>query len=160
MNKDESEFMRRAIALSEIAALVECTGGPFGTVIVKDGQIIAEGYNRVIAENDPTWHGEMEAIKKACQVLGTFDLSGCTLYTSAEPCPMCAAASWWARLDRIVFAAYCSDALQYGEFDDTAIYADLEKPSLERKIPYSELLREESVAVWKRYQAKSDRVPY
>ncbi len=158
--KDESEFMRRAIALSEIAALVECTGGPFGTVIVKDGQIIAEGYNRVIAENDPTWHGEMEAIKKACQVLGTFDLSGCTLYTSAEPCPMCAAASWWARLDRIVFAAYCSDALQYGEFDDSAIYADLENPSLERKIPYSELLREESVAVWKRYQAKSDRVPY
>jgi guanine deaminase len=160
MNKDESKFMRRAIELSEIAALVECTGGPFGSVIVKDGQIIAEGYNHVIAENDPTWHGEMEAIRKACKALNTFNLSGCTLYTSAEPCPMCAAASWWARLDRIVFAAHCSDASQYGDFDDSAIYEDLKKPSLERKIPYSELLRAESIAVWKRYQEKSNRVPY
>lgn len=160
MNEDESKFMRRAIELSEIAALVECTGGPFGSVIVKDGEIIAEGYNHVIAENDPTWHGEMEAIRKACKALNTFNLSGGTLYTSAEPCPMCAAASWWARLDRIVFAAHCSDASQYGDFDDSAIYEDLQKPSLERKIPYSELLREESIAVWKRYQEKSNRVPY
>jgi guanine deaminase len=82
MAQDESEFMQRAIALSEIAALAEFTGRPFGAVIVKDGQIIAEGYNRVIAQNDPTWHGEAEAIRKACQAVGTFNLSGCTLYGS------------------------------------------------------------------------------
>jgi len=157
---EDEKFMRRAIALSEQAALIECTGGPFGSVIVKDGTIIAEGYNHVISEKDPTWHGEMEAIRKACKVLDTFDLSGCTLYTSAEPCPMCAAASFWARLDRIVFAAHCQDALQYGDFDDTAIYEDLKKPALERKIPHAEILREESVEVWKRYHAKSDRVQY
>ncbi|AFY61552.1 nucleoside deaminase [Synechococcus sp. PCC 6312] len=157
---DDEKFMRRAIALSERAALIECTGGPFGSVIVKDGEIIAEGYNHVVAEKDPTWHGEMEAIRKACKVLDTFDLSGCTLYTSAEPCPMCAAASFWARIDRIVFAAHCEDALKYGDFDDTAIYEDLAKPPMERRIPHSEILREESVAVWKRYQEKSDRVQY
>jgi guanine deaminase len=157
---DDERFMRRAIALSEKAALIEFTGGPFGAVIVKDGEIIAEGYNHVIAENDPTWHGEMEAIRAACKKLGSFDLSGCTLYTSAEPCPMCAAAIWWARLDRTVYAAHVTDALEYGGFDDTAIYEDLKKPISERKIPHQEILREESVEVWKRYQTKSDRVAY
>ncbi len=157
---DDEKFMRRAIALGEQGALVEGTGGPFGAVIVKDGKIIAEGYNHVVAEKDPTWHGEMEAIRKACKVLNTFDLSGCVLYTSAEPCPMCAAACFWARLDRIFYAARCEDARQFGDFDDTAIYEDLQKPPSQRQIPHQELLREAALEVWERYQAKSDRVHY
>ncbi|MBW4549790.1 MAG: nucleoside deaminase [Aphanocapsa sp. GSE-SYN-MK-11-07L] len=159
-SSDDRQFIRRAIELSRVAALEECTGGPFGTVIVKDGKIIAEGYNKVVAEKDPTWHGEMEAIRKACKSLNSFDLNGCVLYTSAEPCPMCAAAAWWARLDRIVYAARVEDAHQYGDFDDTAIYDDLRHPSQNRKIPYQELLREEAILVWQAYQAKADRIAY
>lgn len=157
---DDQRFMRRAIALSEMAGLVDCTGGPFGAVIVRAGEIIAEGFNRVVAENDPTWHAEIAAIRNACKALNRFDLRGCTLYTSAEPCPMCAAACWWARLERIVYAAHCSDALQYGGFDDAVIYADLQKQPLERQISYSEMLRDEAIAVWQRYQAKPDKMPY
>jgi guanine deaminase len=97
------KFMRRAIELSEKTSLFDNAGGVFGAVIVKDGEIIAEGANRVVAENDPTWHGEMEAIRKACKKLGSFKLKGCKLYTSAEPCPMCAAASYWAGIEQIFY---------------------------------------------------------
>lgn len=157
---DDERFMRRAIDLSQRAALIDCTGGPFGTVITRGGEIIGEGFNQVIAQNDPTWHGEMEAIRHACRHLQSFNLSGCTLYTSAEPCPMCEAAIYWAHIDRVVYAARCTDATDYGDFDDSAIYADLRKPVSERQIPHQELLRLEALAVWRDYQQKSDRVPY
>lgn len=157
---EDQRFMRRAIELSRQAALIDCTGGPFGCVITRDGEIVGEGFNQVITENDPTWHGEIAAIRQAGQRLQTFDLSGCTLYTSAEPCPMCEAAIYWARIDRVVFAARCTDAAAHGDFDDSAIYADLCKPLGERKIPHQELLRSEALVVWQEYEQKSDRLPY
>ena len=157
---EDEAFMRRAIALGEQAALVDCTGGPFGCVIVKEGRIIAEGTNHVVSENDPTWHGEMEAIRSAAKTLGTFDLSGCTLYTTGEPCPMCAGAIFWARIDRVVYASTIADALRYGQFDDQPIYEDLAKPIAERLVPAAQCLREEMLELWRRYEAKPDRVRY
>lgn len=154
-------FLRRAIELSERAALVECTGGVFGAVIVKDGRIVAEGQNRVVATNDPTWHAEMEAIRTASSALGSFKLDGCTLYTSGEPCPMCLSAAYWAGVERIYFASTVQDALDYGGFDDSFIYEELAKPVAERRIPVEgPLLRDEALDVWRRYAAKTDRVPY
>lgn len=153
-------FMRRAIALGEKAAMVDGTGGPFGCVIVKDGEIVSEGTNRVVSKNDPTCHGEIEAIRAAAHRLGTFDLAGCTLYTSGEPCPMCAGAIHWARIDRVVYASTIADARIYGEFDDEAIYADMAKPSARRNIPSAQCLRDEMLDVWRRYRAKPDKVRY
>jgi guanine deaminase len=153
-------FLRRAIALSARAALEYSTGGAFGAVLVRDGAIVAEGMNRVVASHDPTWHAEMEAIRLACVTLQSFKLPGCVLYTSAEPCPMCLAAAYWAGIERIVFAATVEDALEYGDFDDSDIYAELAKPREERSIPITGMLREEAVEVWKRYRAKPDKVPY
>lgn len=159
-NSDDERFMRHAIALAERAALVDCTGGPFGCVIVKDGRIVAEGSNHVVSENDPTWHGEMEAIRSAAKSLDTFSLAGCTLYTTGEPCPMCAGAIWWARIDRVVYASTIGDALRHGNFDDQPIYEDLAKPIGQRKIPASECLRDEMLELWRRYEAKPDKIPY
>jgi len=153
--------MRRAIELSAQTALIEKAGGVFGTVIVdRNGEILAEGANRVVAENDPTWHGEMEAIRKACKRVGNFKLDGCTLYTSAECCPMCAAAAYWAGIEKIYFAATVQDALEYGNFDDSMIYAELKKPTTERSIPAEQILRDEAVEVWKRYKTMPGRVQY
>ncbi len=153
-------FMRRAIELSAKTALVDNAGGVFGTVIVKDGETIAEGANRVIAERDPTWHGEMEAIRAACKKLGTFKLTGCTMYTSAEPCPMCAAAAYWAGIEQIYFGATVGDAFEYGGFDDAVIFEQLRRPTQHRTIPAIQIHRNEAVEVWKKYQAKPDKVPY
>ena len=125
---EDEHFMRAAIRLGEKASLVDGTGGPLGCVIVRDGKIIAEGSNHVVSENDPTWHGEMEAIRAAAKKLGTFDLSGSTLYTTGEPCPMCEGAISWARIDRVVYASTLGDALRYGQFDDQPFYEDLAKP--------------------------------
>lgn len=105
-------FMRRAIELSAKTALVDNAGGVFGTVIVQDGETIAEGANRVVAEGDPTWHGEMESIRAACKKLDTFKLTGCTMYTSAEPCPICAAAAYWAGIEQIYFGATVGNAFE------------------------------------------------
>jgi tRNA(Arg) A34 adenosine deaminase TadA len=160
MPSQDEGFMRRAIELSHRTALVDSAGGVFGAVIVKDGTIIAEGANRVVAENDPTWHGEMEAIRKACKALGSFKLTGCVLYTSAEPCPMCAAASYWAGIERIYYAATVQDALKYGNFDDSMIFEQLARPTTARSIKATQMLQEEAVEVWKLYAAKPDRVPY
>ena len=160
MTEDDRRFMRRAIELSEKTALVESAGGVFGTVIVQNGEIIGEGANRVVAENDPTWHGEIQAIRNACKKVGSFKLEGATLYTSAEPCPMCAAAAYWAGIERIFYAATCEDALEYGDFDDTMIYGELTKPVGERSIPAQQIMQEEAVEIWKKYKTKSDRVPY
>ncbi|ABB56152.1 nucleoside deaminase [Synechococcus elongatus] len=156
---EDERFMRRAIALSRQAGLIDCTGGPFGCVITRNGEIIAEGFNQVLTERDPTWHAEIAAIRQACQHLQTVDLSGCTLYTSAEPCPMCAAAVYWAKLDRLVFATRCSDTAAYAEFDDSTIYAEIQKPARDRTIPHQELLRSEAQIVWQDYQQQRDRTP-
>lgn len=158
--EDDKRFMRRAIELSEKTALIDSAGGVFGTVIVQNGKIVGEGANRVVAENDPTWHGEIEAIRNACKSLGTFKLTGATLYTSAEPCPMCASAAYWAGIERIFYAATCEDALEYGDFDDTMIYAEVRKPAAERTMTTRQMLRDEAVEVWKKYKAKPDKVPY
>lgn len=160
MTDDDRRFMRRAIELSEKTALIDSAGGAFGAVIVRNGAIIGEGANRVVAENDPTWHGEMAAIRDACRRVGSFKLAGATLYTSAEPCPMCAAAAYWAGIERVFYAATCEDARQYGDFDDTKIYAELRKPVGERSMPTRQIMRAEALEIWEKYQAKADRVPY
>lgn len=157
---DDETFMARAIALSERTALVESAGGAFGAVIVRDGRIVGEGANRVVAENDPTWHAEMAAIRDACRTEGSFKLPGATLYTSAEPCPMCMAAAYWAGISRIFYASTNEDALRHGNFDDSMIYEEIRKPANERKIPIRQIMRAEAIEVWERYEAKADRVPY
>lgn len=152
--------MRRAIELSRVASLERCTGGAFGAVIVKDGKIIAEGMNQVVATGDPTWHAEMEAIRTASRVLGSFKMPEVTLYTSAEPCPMCMAACYWAGIERVFYAASVEDAFEYGNFDDRPIYDQLALPKEERSIAIRQLLRDEALVVWREYQQKPDKVPY
>ncbi|WP_174243221.1 nucleoside deaminase [Beijerinckia sp. L45] len=160
MTDDDKAFMTRAIYLSEKTSLIDSAGGVFGTVIVQDGKILAEGANRVVAENDPTWHGEIEAIRNACKKEGSFKLRNATLYTSAEPCPMCMAAAYWAGIEKIYYASTNGDALEYGDFDDSLIYRELKKPVSDRSISCTQIMRDEAVAVWKQYKVKADRVPY
>ncbi|MBS4168952.1 nucleoside deaminase [Parachlamydia sp. AcF125] len=161
MNHTQHEdFMKRAIALSRKASLEEKTGGVFGAVIVKDGQIIAEGYNQVIKHNDPTWHAEMHAIREACKKLGSPHLQGCVLYTSAECCPMCLAAAYWAHLDHIYYASTIYDALQYGNFADVDFLKEIKKDPPERKIKFTEIMRSEAVEVWKEFSKMPDKAFY
>ena len=159
-NEDHEKFLRRAIELSAKASLEYCTGGVFGAVIVKDGKIVSEGMNRVVASHDPTWHAEMEAIRLACITLQSFKLTGCTLYTSAECCPMCLATAYWAGIERIFYAATVGDALQYGNFDDSFIYKEIALPVEQRSIKMHQMLREEAVEVWKKYHDMPGRVQY
>jgi guanine deaminase len=159
-NTDHEKFLRRAIELSARASLEYSTGGVFGALVVRDGKIVAEGMNRVVASHDPTWHAEMEAIRLACITLQSFKLKGCTLYTAGEPCPMCMATAYWAELDRIFYSATVEDAFTYGQFDDRYIYKELALPPEKRKIPMQQMLRGEAVEVWKKYQAKPDKIPY
>jgi guanine deaminase len=156
---DHEKFMRRAIELSALAGLEYATGGPFGAVVVKDHRIVAEGMNRVVASHDPTWHGEIEAIRLACITLRSSRLTGCALYTTSEPCPMCVAASYWAGIEHIYFSATEEDTLEYGQFDNRWVYRELALPPERRQIPLTRLLPEEAVEVWKKYQAKPDKVP-
>jgi tRNA(Arg) A34 adenosine deaminase TadA len=135
------------------------SGGPFGAVVVKDGRIIAEGNNRVTSTNDPTAHAEIVAIREACRVLGTFQLSGCSVYTSCEPCPMCLGAIYWSRPDNVFFAGTRVDAAKAG-FDDDFIYEELEKTHSERSITIRNFMRDEAVAVFDRWIAKADKVAY
>jgi guanine deaminase len=159
-NIEHKTFLRRAIELSQRASLEYCTGGVFGAVLVKDGKIVSEGMNRVIASHDPTWHAEMEAIRLACITLQSFKLTGCTLYTSAEPCPMCMATCYWADIERVFYGASVEDAFEYGNFDDRPIYEQLALPKEKRSIALTQMLREEAVVVWKKYQAKPDKIQY
>jgi tRNA(Arg) A34 adenosine deaminase TadA len=155
------EFMRRAIANSRKAGVEKRTGGAFGAVIVDEhGAIVGEGSNHVVANHDPTWHGEMEAIRDACGRRKVLKLDGCVLFTSSEPCPMCLATAYWAGLDGIVYGATVDDAKEYGGFDDAFIYEQFAAPVAARKIPELNLLREEAVDVWKEYAALKDNVPY
>ena len=158
MEADHRAFMRRAVRLSA-ERMRGGAGGPFGAVIVQDGKIIAEGWNRVTSTNDPTAHAEVSAIRDACRALGTFSLKGCDIYTSCEPCPMCLAAMYWARLDRIFFANSREDAAAIG-FDDALIYGEVSKPVENRMIPTIKLALPEAEAVFAEWQAKPDKVPY
>ena len=155
------EFMRRAIANSRKAGVVDRTGGAFGAVIVDaSGKVVGEGSNHVVANFDPTWHGEMEAIRNACANRKALKLDGCLLYTSSEPCPMCLATAYWAGLDGIVYGASVADSKKYGGFDDAFIYEQLTKPASARSIPRSQLLQDEAVEVWKEYAALPGNTPY
>lgn len=160
MNSQHDQFMQRAIDLSKLASIELKTGGAFGAVIVKDGKIISEGYNQVIKTNDPTWHAEMEAIREASKKLGTPHLKGCVLYTSAECCPMCLAAAYWAHIDKIYYAATIDDALKYGEFDDVDIYSEIKKPESQRRIAMISHMRQEAVVVWKEFSVMPGRAHY
>ncbi|HRD55900.1 MAG TPA: nucleoside deaminase, partial [Parachlamydiaceae bacterium] len=154
------EFMKRAIELSRKASIVEKTGGVFGAVIVKDGKIIAEGYNQVAKQKDPLWHAEMQAIREACTKLGTPHLEGCVLYTSAECCPMCLATAYWAHLDHIYYGATTDDALKYGDFADIDILDEIRKDPKDRRIQFSQHMHEDAVAVWKEFSKMPNRTHY
>lgn len=154
------EFMRRAIELSRRASIQEKTGGVFGAVIVKDGKMIAEGYNQVKKHNDPTWHAEMQAIREACKKLGTPHLDGCILYTSAESCPMCLATAYWAHIAHIFYGATYEDAKKYGKFDDSYIEKELQKKPEVRIIQSTQHMHPEAAAVWKEFAAMPDRAHY
>ncbi len=154
----EEKFMIRAVELAR-KGMKANRGGPFGCVIVKGGKIIAEGSNSVTSENDPTAHAEVVAIRKACRELGTFQLAGCELYTSCEPCPMCLGAIYWARPDRVFYAATRSDAAKAG-FDDDFIYKELGLPPEERKIPMISLGKELAKELFREWTEKDDKVDY
>lgn len=151
-------FMRRAIELGRQGARAG-DGGPFGTVIVKGGEIVGEGWNRVVATQDPTAHGEMVAIRAACRRLASFSLEGCELYTSGEPCPMCLGAIYWARIDRVFYGFSVGDAAGIG-FDDRIIYEQLAAAPERRRIPETQLLAAEALQVLQAYAADPDRVRY
>ncbi|MGA9392309.1 MAG: nucleoside deaminase [Candidatus Sulfotelmatobacter sp.] len=151
-------FMARAIQLS-IDNVHSGRGGPFGAVVVKDGAIIAEGMNQVTSTNDPTAHAEVGAIRNACAKLGVFDLEGCEIYTSCEPCPMCLGAIYWARLSRIYFANAAADASKIG-FDDSLIYREIAQPHSQRKIPMIQTMRNEAMAAFRAWENKPDKIEY
>jgi guanine deaminase len=158
MTDQKAYFMQEAIRLS-IEKMEAGFGGPFGAVVVRDGQIIAKGYNNVLATNDPTAHAEIEVIRKACQALGTFQLSDCELYTSCEPCPMCLGAIYWARPRKVYYANTKDDAAKAG-FDDHFIYDEIAKDAPDRFIPMEQLLREEAQEAFERWAAKEDKKIY
>ncbi len=149
--------MREAIKLS--AESVRSGGGPFGAVIVRNGEIIARGENRVTVCNDPTAHAEVSAIREAAARLGTYDLSGCEIYSSCEPCPMCLGAIYWARLDRLYYASTRADAANVG-FDDAHIYEELPLDPSQRELPTESLLREEAQLVFEAWAKKADKKEY
>jgi guanine deaminase len=153
-----NSFMARAIQLS-IENVRSGQGGPFGAVVVKDRSIIAEGVNQVTVTNDPTAHAEVVAIRQACQTLGLFELKGCELYTSCEPCPMCLGAIYWTRLARVFFGNIAADASKIG-FDDSSIYREIARPHSERGIPMIQMMREEALAAFRAWEEKADKRPY
>jgi guanine deaminase len=155
---DHETFMRQAIALSRIHMSANA-GGPFGAVIVADGKVVGEGWNKVTSSNDPTAHAEVVAIREACQRLARFDLRGCVLYTSCEPCPMCLAATYWARIDKVYYANEQADAAAIN-FDDAFLYRQLSIPRERRSLVCEQILRDEALEVFREWDAKPDKVPY
>ena len=153
----KNEFMKRAIELS--VKSVNNGGGPFGCVIVKDEKIISEGSNKVTSSNDPTAHGEIVAIREACKSINNFSLNGCELYSTCEPCPMCLAAIYWARIDKIYYANTRKDAQKIG-FDDSLIYSEFQKNIDKRKIPMIQMLRNEALKAFELWDKKIDKVKY
>ena len=158
MENSKEKFMQKAIELS-LDGMKSDDGGPFGAVIVKNSEIIAKGNNQVTSKNDPTMHAEIVAIRKACKELDTFDLSGCTLYTSCEPCPMCLGAIYWAHLDSVYYANTKEDAAKIG-FDDAFIYKELDLDKDKRRLLMQQISREEAVDVFRKWEEKEDKIEY
>lgn len=155
---EHHEYMRMAIALSE-QNVAQGLGGPFGAVIVKDNKVVAASANTVVPSNDPTAHAEVSAIRLACQELNTFNLEGCVIYTSCEPCPMCLGAIYWARIEKIYYANNKSDAAAIG-FDDQFIYEELDRPKEQRKLPVVEMLRDEALGAFKAWETSVAKTHY
>ncbi|HEK19646.1 MULTISPECIES: nucleoside deaminase [unclassified Mucilaginibacter] len=158
MEQNHEKFMRMAVELSRYNVENE-QGGPFGAVIVKDGEVVARSANKVVPTNDPTAHAEVATIRLACQELGTFNLEGCVIYTSCEPCPMCLGAIYWARIDKVYYANTKRDAADIG-FDDHFIYDELELPMAQRKLPFEQLLHSEALEVFKQWQVTEKKTNY
>jgi guanine deaminase len=154
----DSEFMQRALSLA-LENVQSGRGGPFAALVVRDRKVIAAATNNVALAHDPTAHAEIVAIRQACQKLGEFHLAGCEIYASCEPCPMCLAAIYWSRLDRIYFAATAADAAKAG-FDDSFIYQEVCKPHAQRKIPMVQLMREEALNPFRAWEQKPDKISY
>ncbi len=153
----KNKFMLRAIVLS--IESVNAGGGPFGSVIVRDNKIISEGFNKVTSTNDPTAHGEIVAIREACKNLKVFNLNGCELYSTCEPCPMCLSSIYWAHIDKIYYANTRDDA-QKIDFDDSLIYSELKKNIKKRKIPMVQMMRDEALKAFELWDKKTDKVKY
>ena len=153
----KNKFMLRAIVLS--IESVNAGGGPFGSVIVRDNKIISEGFNKVTSTNDPTAHGEIVAIREACKNLKVFNLNGCELYSTCEPCPMCLSSIYWAHIDKIYYANTRDDA-QKIDFDDSLIYSELQKNLKKRKIPMVQIMRNEALKAFELWDKKADKVKY
>jgi tRNA(Arg) A34 adenosine deaminase TadA len=154
----KQEFMREAIRIS-IQKMRSNHGGPFGAVVVRRGKIVGRGWNRVTSTNDPTAHAEVMAIRQACRRLKTFHLKDCDIYTSCEPCPMCLAAIYWARLRRVYYGNTRQDAARIA-FDDDFIYREVASPIAGRKLQMKQLLRKEALAVFAEWKTKGDKVTY
>ncbi|WP_299204124.1 nucleoside deaminase [Brumimicrobium sp.] len=157
MNEKQKEYMRRAIDLSKES--VANGGGPFGAVVVKDGKIIAESANSVTIDNDPTAHAEVNVIRKACKAINSFELVGCDIYSSCEPCPMCLGAIYWSRLDNLYFANTKKDAADIG-FDDSFIYDEINVPIEKRRVKTSQFLRDEALVAFQDWESKTDKTEY
>jgi len=155
--EEKNKFMLKAIELSIKSA--ETTGGPFGCVVVKDNKIISEGFNKVTLTNDPTAHGEVVAIRDACSKLNTFNLSGCELYSSCEPCPMCLSAIYWSRIDKIFYANTRDDAKNI-DFDDSFIYSEMNKKIIDRKLEMIQMHRDDALKAFKIWDEKADKIKY
>ena len=155
---DRKRFMAEAIQTA-IKGRNDNDGGPFGCVIVKDGKIIGRGNNKVTSTNDPTAHAEIEAIRNACNHLGSFQLEGCILYTSCEPCPMCLGAIYWARPDKVIFGCNHKDAAKIG-FDDEFIYKEIPLPYDKRSIPFEQFARDKALEAFQKWEAKGDKINY
>jgi guanine deaminase len=154
----DNAFMREAIRQA-VENVRSGRGGPFAALVVKEGRVIAIGTNCVTSTNDPTAHAEVIAIREACHALGTFQLTGCEIYTTCEPCPMCLGAIYWARPDRVFFAATTNDAAEAG-FDDSFIYEELKRPQSERRIPFEAMMREAGLEPLHMWKGKPDRISY
>lgn len=159
MKNNRYTFMREAIRLSMEAVQSGKGQGPFGAVVVKDGKIIAGSCNRVVETNDPTAHAEVMAIREAAKVLGTFNLEGCELYTSCEPCPMCLGAVYWSRISRMYYANTQADAAAIG-FDDQFIYEEIDRQPEQRRLPSEQMLREEALLAFQQWAAHPDKQEY
>ena len=155
--ENNEKFMRLAIKKS--LESVDNGGGPFGAVVVKDGEVVAVASNSVTLDNDPTAHAEVNAIRMACKKLGTFDLSGCEIYASCEPCPMCLASIYWARIGKLYYANTKVDADKIG-FSDSFIYEEFAKPESERSIKVVKMLRSEAIKAFENWEKKEDKVDY
>jgi guanine deaminase len=159
MNRDNDiKFLRHAIQLG-LNKMQQGFGGPFGAIVVKDGQIVSEGWNAVTSSNDPTAHAEVQAIRKACEKLKSYQLDGCVLYTSCEPCPMCLGAIYWARPEKIYYSATREIAADAG-FDDAFIYDEIPKAPSERKFPLEHIVLPEAQQAFDAWKSKSDKKPY